>query len=47
VTGPGLFSLDAVLGLQSLWAPAVAWVALAIGIGSGIANLAIRRQEVK
>jgi putative oxidoreductase len=43
VTGPGMFSLDVLLGLESLWAPSVAWVALAIGIVGGIANLAIRR----
>jgi putative oxidoreductase len=43
LTGPGLFSLDALLGLQALWSPALAGVALAIGIVGGIGNLAARR----
>jgi putative oxidoreductase len=43
LTGPGAYSLDAALGLTSLWTPAVTWGALAIGILGGIANLAIRR----
>jgi putative oxidoreductase len=43
LTGPGAYSLDAALGLTSLWTPAVAWGALAVGIAGGFANLAIRR----
>jgi len=43
LTGPGLYSLDALLGLASVWTPAMAWAALGIGIGGGGANLAIRR----
>jgi putative oxidoreductase len=43
LTGPGLFSLDALLGLQSLWSPALAAGALAVGIVGGIGNLAARR----
>jgi putative oxidoreductase len=43
LTGPGAYSLDALLGLQSLWTPALAWSALAIGVIGGIGNLAIRR----
>jgi putative oxidoreductase len=43
LTGPGLLSLDAVLGLDALWAPAVAWIALGIGAAGGIVNLALRR----
>ena len=31
LTGPGLFSLDALLGLEALWSPSVAGIALAIG----------------
>ena len=42
--GPGPFSLDAVLGITSIWTPAITIAALAIGIGGGIANLALRRQ---
>jgi putative oxidoreductase len=43
LTGPGRYSLDALLGLTSLWTPALVWSALAIGIVGGVANLALRR----
>ncbi len=43
LTGPGLFSFDVLLGLESLWAPGVALTALAVGIVGGVANLAARR----
>ena len=43
LTGPGRYSLDALLGLESLWTPGLAWTALALGIVGGVANLAIRR----
>ncbi|HET8650115.1 MAG TPA: DoxX family protein [Gemmatimonadales bacterium] len=46
LTGPGRFSLDALLGLQSLWAPQVVLVAVAIGTIGGALNLLARRQEV-
>jgi putative oxidoreductase len=41
--GFGAYSLDAVFGLQSLYTPALAVVALAIGVIGGVANLAARR----
>ena len=41
--GFGSYSLDALLGLQSLYSPAWALVALAIGAIGGIANLLARR----
>jgi putative oxidoreductase len=41
--GYGKYSLDAVLGLQSLYTPAWALAALAIGIVGGIGNLLARR----
>ena len=44
LTGPGLYSLDAALGLASLWTPALAWTVLALGALGGFANLALRRQ---
>ncbi len=44
LTGPGQFSLDAALGLQALWSPAIAWAAVAIGVVGGIANLVARRR---
>ena len=43
LTGPGLFSLDALIGLEALWSPTLAAVALAIGIVGGIGNLVARR----
>jgi putative oxidoreductase len=46
LAGPGLYSLDAVLGLQALWSPGFALAALAIGVAGGAANLARRRAPV-
>lgn len=43
LTGPGAFSVDAVIGLNTLWTPGLALVALAIGIAGSIANLLLRR----
>ena len=43
LTGPGLFSLDALLGMQAMWTPVLAGVALIIGIVGGFGNLAARR----
>jgi putative oxidoreductase len=44
LAGFGAYSLDALLGLSSLWTPAVSWGALAAGILGGLANLALRRK---
>ena len=43
LTGPGQFSLDAVIGLSPLWTPTLALVALAVAIGGSLGNLALRR----
>ena len=43
LTGPGAYSLDVVLGLASVWTPALSWSALGIGIGGSVATLAVRR----
>jgi putative oxidoreductase len=43
LTGPGRFSLDALLGLGSLWTPAVVAAALVVGTAAGIINLSLRR----
>ena len=43
LTGPGGYSLDALVGLRPYWTPAVVWSALALGAIGGLANLAIRR----
>jgi putative oxidoreductase len=44
LTGPGQYSLDALLGLTFLSTSPVSWAALAAGILGGIANLALRRR---
>jgi putative oxidoreductase len=43
LTGPGLFSLDALLGVASVWTPALSHTALLVGIVGGVVNLALRR----
>ena len=47
LSGPGVFSLDKLLGLEGIWTPEVAWTILAIGVAGGVANLAIRRPSVE
>lgn len=43
LTGFGRYSLDALLGIASVWTPALTWSALGIGVVGGVANVAIRR----
>jgi putative oxidoreductase len=43
LTGPGAYSLDAVLGLDRLWTPGLAWAALGLGVLGAVVNLAARR----
>ena len=43
LTGFGRYSLDSLLGLQSLYTPALAFVALAVDIFGGVGNLLARR----
>jgi putative oxidoreductase len=43
LTGFGMFSLDAALGLTWLWAPRLVWGALGLGIAGGLMSLAMRR----
>jgi putative oxidoreductase len=47
LTGPGAYSLDALVGLTPFWTPTVAWGAIALGAMSGLANLAFRRPEAQ
>lgn len=44
LTGPGHYSLDALLGLTCLWTSPVSWAALVAGILGAVANLALRRR---
>jgi putative oxidoreductase len=46
LAGPGPFSLDALLGITSVWTPRIIALVLAIGVGGGIANLMVRRSPV-
>jgi putative oxidoreductase len=43
LTGPGLFSLDAVLGIANIWTPTLKVAVLAIGAVGGAVNLLARR----
>ena len=43
LTGPGPFSLDAVLGIEHTWTPALKVAALALGVVGGVVNLLARR----
>jgi putative oxidoreductase len=43
LTGPGLFSLDAALGIGDFWTPALACAAMGVGAVGGIGNLLLRR----
>jgi putative oxidoreductase len=45
LTGPGLYSLDAALGLAGTWTPAIDEIVLAIGIAGGILSLLVRRTQ--
>jgi len=47
LTGPGLYSFDARLGVAPVWTPALTWAALGLGIVGGVANLAIRRTPAR
>jgi hypothetical protein len=43
LTGPGAYSLDALLGLKTMWTPGLTWFALAVGAIGGVGNLALRK----
>ncbi|HVR38211.1 MAG TPA: DoxX family protein [Thermoanaerobaculia bacterium] len=43
LTGPGRFSVDALLGITTT--TSIAWIALALATIGGFANLALRRQQ--
>jgi hypothetical protein len=47
LTGPGALSLDGVLGLTSLFTPAISLAALGVGVLGGLANLAARRRQLQ
>ncbi len=43
LTGPGLYSLDTVFGLEPLWNTRLGIIALAVGILGGVGNLLLRQ----
>ena len=43
LTGHGVYSLDALLGIARFWTPEVIWATLGLGLVGGVANLALRR----
>src|SRR5262245_8347105 len=43
LTGPGAYSLDALAGLDAVWTPGIAWLALAIAVAGAVVNLTLRR----
>jgi putative oxidoreductase len=43
LTGPGVYSIDAVLGLSRWWTPQVTAIVLTAGVISGLLSLALRR----
>lgn len=46
LTGPGVYSVDQLLGITGLWTPALSALALAIGILGGFANVALRHTPI-
>ena len=43
LTGPGQFSLDTLLGLDTVWTVKEAWVVLSLAVVGGFANLGLRK----
>jgi putative oxidoreductase len=43
LTGPGAYSLDALVGLARLWTPGLDWLALGLGVAGAVASLSSRR----
>jgi putative oxidoreductase len=46
LAGPGPYSLDAALGIGSVWSPSATWTILVLGVVGGVANLGARRRPV-
>jgi putative oxidoreductase len=45
LTGHGLYSVDAALGIADLWTPALTGLIVAGGVFGGLGNLALRRRK--
>ena len=44
LTGPGVYSLDAALGLPVVWGPVLTWTVVGLAIAGAFGNLALRRR---
>lgn len=44
LTGPGTYSLDALLGITTFWSSSITWAMLALGVIGGLTNVAARRR---
>jgi putative oxidoreductase len=47
LTGPGRYSLDALLGLERMWTPAATFTVLALGVLGAIATLVAQRSPAR
>jgi putative oxidoreductase len=45
-TGYGRYGLDAAFGWAAFWTPAYVWIAIALGVLGGLANMAVRGAPV-
>lgn len=45
--GPGRYALDPAVGLEGLWTPTKAWIALAAAVALAFANVAMRRKPAQ
>ena len=41
--GPGLYSVDALLGINAAWPESIRWISLAVAVVLALVNIAIRR----
>jgi len=47
LTGPGGYSLNAILGLRSCWTPLTTSITIAAGAAGGFASLGMRRPRLR
>jgi putative oxidoreductase len=47
LAGPGLYSLDTLLGLNGVWQPNAAWIALGVAVLLALLNIAVRRPSAQ
>jgi putative oxidoreductase len=47
LAGPGLYSLDTLLGANAMWQPNAAWVALGVAVVLALLNIVVRRPSAQ